>query len=229
MGELVERVKLSLLTHGNGEVDNFIKNSDWFVGKYRKTDDDVNAITLNKINIGGFYFLHYNDKSNWMRFAPIFLVKYNVEKIPKIYAINFNFIPIQYRILIFDKYITKKDFDDNNYLKVDYESVYNELRSIGFEYALMEFNLHQILQVHRISLNVLPRFFYSQHPLNKYDPKKLMEIWFAKIEKRDQRHAEMMNSMISDFYDIDKEISEKYNVLKGHIQRLQNSIKNSKK
>jgi hypothetical protein len=53
-----------------------------------------------------------------------------------------------------------------------------------------------------------------------------MQIWEAKIDNRDQRHKEIMSALISDFYDINSEISEKYDVLKGHIQRIRaNQIK----
>jgi hypothetical protein len=72
---------------------------------------------------------------------------------------------------------------------------------------------------------MLPRFFYAQHPNAIYDPKKLMEIWNKKIETRSQRNKEMMKSMISEFYDINKDISEKYKVMKGHINRIQKSLK----
>jgi hypothetical protein len=102
--------------------------------------------------------------------------------------------------------------------------MYNEIRKLGFEYALMEFNAIQLVRVHRISLELLPRFLYSQHPINKYDPNKLIEIWAAKIGKRDERHKEIMTSALDDFYDVNKEISEKYNVMKDHIKRLQTSL-----
>jgi hypothetical protein len=35
----------------------------------------------------------------------------------------------------------------------------------------------------------------------------------------------MTLSLLSDFYDVNSEISEKYDVLKGHIKRLQRNIK----
>ena len=47
----------------------------------------------------------------------------------------------------------------------------------------------------------------------------------AKIANRDARHNELAASILSDFYDINKEISEKYDVLGSHIKRLQTSMK----
>ena len=35
----------------------------------------------------------------------------------------------------------------------------------------------------------------------------------------------MMKSMVDEFYDINNEISEKYKVMKGHIERIQKSLK----
>jgi hypothetical protein len=72
---------------------------------------------------------------------------------------------------------------------------------------------------------MIPRFIYSQHPKNVYDPKKLIQIWEAKIETKDQRHKEIMMSSIDEFYDINKEISEKYSVLNDHVKRIQKSYK----
>ena len=37
------------------------------------------------------------------------------------------------------------------------------------------------------SENILPRFLYSAHPTNKYDPSKLYQIWSTKIKTRDKR------------------------------------------
>jgi hypothetical protein len=227
MGELLDRVKLNLKVHGSDIVDNFKDNSLYFYDKYQKSTKEVESIPVANIVPGGFYFLHYLDNSNWMKYAPVFVADYKKfsNKIV-IFAVNFNFIPLEVRVLLFDKFITEKDFDNNNYLKVDYQGVYDELIKLGFEYSLMEFDASLLKIVHRIELELLPRFLYSQHPINKYDPNKLMQIWEAKIDSRDQRHKEIMSSLISDFYDINSEISEKYDVLKGHIQRIRsNQIK----
>jgi hypothetical protein len=61
--------------------------------------------------------------------------------------------------------------------------MYAELMKLGFEYALMEFNAIQIASAHRIHLELLSRFLYSQHPINTYDPNKLNQIWNAKLDK----------------------------------------------
>lgn len=227
MGELLERTKLSLLVNGNGIVDNYKNNSLWFYEQYQKSSDEIKNINVKDLYPGGFYFIHYKDSSNWMKYAPIFVADFKKfsNKII-IFAVNFNFIPMELRVLIFDKFIKAEDFEKNNLLKVSFEGVYNELRSVGFEYALMEFDALNIEIIHRIHLEQLDRFFYHQHPKATYDPKKLISIWQAKIEKREDRHKEMMSSLVEEFYDLNFDINEKYTVLKKHIDRIRaNQIK----
>jgi hypothetical protein len=225
MGILQEKVDLSLLVYGNGIADNFKNNSLFFYEKYQKSDKTVTSIAASDIKVGGFYFLHYLDDSNWMRWSPIFVADYKkFSNVVILFGVNFNFIPLEVRVSIFDKFIKEEDFEKDVPLKVDYQGVYNELLRFGFEYALMEFNLIQVKFVHRISMDMVPRFLYSQHPQNKYDPNKLMQIWNAKIGDKDKRHKEMMASMLSDFYDINGDIKAQYKLLKDHIQRIQTSI-----
>lgn len=226
---LSELVKLNLSVHGKDVVDAFKNNSLYFYDLYTKSTDDFKVVETKDIYPGGFYFLHYNDTSNWMRYSPVFIAGYKKfsNKII-ILAINFNFLPMEIRVLLFDKFITKNDFDNdrnNIFLKVDYEGVYNELRKLGFEYALMEFDASKVELAHKVSLGLLPRFLYHQHPINKYDPGKLISIWEAKIDKREERHKEMTLAILSEFYDVNNEILEKYNVLKGHIQRIRRNMR----
>ena len=112
-----------------------------------------------------------------------------------LFAVNFNFIPMEIRVMLFDKFILPEDFEKNSLLKVDYNGMYNEIRKLGFEYALMEFNAIQLVRVHRISLELVPRFLYSQHPKNIYDPKKLYQIWKSKISTKIERDKEI-NKML---------------------------------
>jgi hypothetical protein len=226
MGELSERVKLSLLVNGNGVVENFKNNSIYFYEKYQKSDELVKNIKVENVFPGGFYFFHYADNSNWMKWSPVFVADFKKfsNKIVLL-CVNFNFIPLEVRVMVFDKYITEKDFEQDKYLVVNYEGMYSELQRLGFEYALMEFNSIQLISVHKIKMEMVPRFIYSQHPKNVYDPKKLIQIWEAKIESRNERHKEIMLSSLDEFYDINKEISDKYDVLQNHIKRIRSSVK----
>ncbi len=224
MGELIERSKLSLLVNGNGVEENYKNNSLWFYDKYSKSSELVQSINVKDIYPGGFYFFHYQDSSNWLKWAPVFVADFKKfsNKII-IFAVNFNFIPLEIRVGIFDKFIQSDDFEKNSLLAVTYQGMYNELKSLGFEYALMEFDALRIERVHRIHLDILPRFCYHQHPMVKYDPKKLIDIWNAKIAKSADRHKEIMSSSLEEFYDIKFDIDEKYKTLKNHIQRIRNN------
>lgn len=202
MGALLERVKLSNSLYGKNIVDSFKNNSMYFYEGYTKSDKLITNIPVGKMQLGGFYHLHYRDDSNWMKYSPIFTADFKkFGNMIIIIGINFNFIPIEVRSAVFDKYMVDDDFEKDRLLPVDYKSVYNELLSYGFEYALVEYNLGQVELVHKINTEVVPRFLYSGHPINKYDPKKLYEIWKAKISTKRERDQEMSSALISDFYE----------------------------
>jgi hypothetical protein len=225
MGELIERTKLAGLVNSDGAPEFFKKNSFDFYQKYLKSDDDVKSIQIKDIVKGGFYFLHYKDDSNWMKWSPVFVAdfkKYSNQII--LFCVNFNFIPLEVRVAIFDKYITEKDFEKNSLLKVNYQAMFQELKRLGFQYSLVEYNAIQIVKAHRISLDSLPTFLYSQHPKVKYDPKKLIQIWKAKIGNSAARDNEMSQATIDDFYDVTKDISAKYTHLEDHIKRVRESM-----
>jgi len=225
MGDLLEHVKISNLVNGSGIVDNYKNNSLYFYNKFQKSDEEVTSIPVGKMQIGGFYHLHYKDDSNWMKYSPIFTADFKkFGNMIIIMGVNFNFIPLEIRISIFDKFIKEEDFKRNSLLPVTYEGVYRELLKYGFEYALVEYNLSQVELVHKINMSVVPRFLYSGHPKNKYDPKKLYEIWSTKIKTRRERDQEMSKSLIKDFFQASDEIIENYTILKEHIQRIQKSV-----
>ncbi len=225
MSELLERIKLSNLVHGDGIVENFKNNSLFFYNAYSKSDENIMNIPIGKIQLGGFYFLHYMDDSNWMKYSPIFTIDFKkFENLIIIHGVNFNFIPLEVRAAIFDKFILEEDFENDRLLKVTYEGMYRELLKYGFEYAIVEYNMAQVKAVHKISMSMVPRFLYSQHPINKYDPKKLYEIWEAKIGEQGERHKEMSKSLIDDFFTASDDILDNYKVLKNHILRIQKSL-----
>jgi len=225
MSELLERVKLNNLVYGDGIAENYKNNSLYFYNKFSKSDDEVTSMNVGQMQLGGFYHLHYMDDSNWMKYSPIFTVDFKkFENLIVIIGINFNFIPLEVRVSIFDKFIKEEDFEKNTLLEVDFQGVYKELLQYGFEYALVEYNLQQVQLVHKINMEAVPRFLYSGHPKNKYDPKKLYEIWSAKLDNRADRDAEMSKSLIKDFYQISDDIKENYKLLKGHVDRIRRSL-----
>ncbi len=227
MGHLLDLVNLNLLVYGEDEVSNFKNNSMFFYDKYRQTDELVKAIEPSQMKTGQFYFLHYLDDSNWIKYSPIFLVDYKKTSGKTILmCVNFNFIPLEVRPMIFDPYITEEMFEKpEQFIKVKYDAMYRELKRYSLQYSVMEYNAHQIKLVHRIGFKMLPRFLWSQHPMAKYDPRKLLQIWKKKYLEQDKRDKEMMDADIKEFLDIGNEISDKYVLLRGRVQRLQRSIR----
>lgn len=222
MGELLERSKIARLVWND-----YAENSDYFAEKYTKSDDEVTSIPISKIEMGAFYFIHYKDSSNWMQYSPVFAVSHKkVGNILILHAINLNFIPIDLRVEFFDKFMDERNFDKDLPIKVDFKRTYDELMKVEMEYTLMEYVLNNVVLVHKINMGSLPKFLYSGHPKNKYDPKKLYEIQSAKRKDRMKRHQEMTKLMMSDLIEVEQEISEKFDVLKNHIQRVRNNIKN---
>ena len=157
-----------------------------------------------------------------MRYSPIFTVDFKkFGDLIIIMGINFNFIPLEVRVSIFDNFMKEENFENDRLLEVDMKGAYNELLRYGFEYAIVEYNLKQVQLVHKINMMAVPRFLYSGHPKNKYDAKKLYEIWKAKLSGRAQRDQEMSGALIDDFFKASDDILENYDLLKGHIQRIQ--------
>ena len=225
MGILLTKISENLALNGNGLADNYKKNTMFFFEKYKKTDKDVKSIPLGQIQLGGFYFLHYKDQSNWMKYSPIFTVAHKkFDNLIILLAINFNFIPLEVRVVILDRFLIEQNFDNDTLLTVDYNGVYAQLLKYGFEYAIVEYNLAQIEMVHKISMDLVPRFLYSGFPINKYDPQKLYSIWKAKIKNQADRHQEITKSVIKDFFDVENEIKKEYIMLEDHIKRLRESI-----
>jgi hypothetical protein len=222
MGEILTKIK----EENKNTAQYYKDNTMFFYEKYKTSTKEVLSLPTGKLQIGAFYFFHYLDDSNWMKFAPVFTADFKKFKNQIIIiGVNFNFIPMEIRAGIFDKFISSEDIKNNKLLTVDYKGVYNELIRVGYEYSLVEFNLSQLKMAHKIDLSLIHKFLYSGHPINLYDPKNLYKIWLKKLETREQRHQEMMKIVISEFYDLEKNINNEYDALKKHIERTQNSFK----
>ena len=225
MGALLDRVNESLKKYGNGIADNFKNNSLYFYDKFQKSDDKVQSTRISDIQMGRFYFFHYKDDSNWMKYSPVLIVgQKKFDNLTIILAVNLNMMPIQVRASFFDQFLTDKDMDDDRALNIDLKGTYDELFKYSFEYSIMEYNAAQLVFLHRINMIKVPTFLYSGHPINKYDPVKLYDIWKVKLKTKYERDQEMSQALISDFYQMSDDIDENYTVLKNHIKRLQNSL-----
>jgi hypothetical protein len=163
-----------------------------------------------------------------MSYSPVFTVEFKkFENKIVILALNLNFIPLEFRARIFDDYMIEDDFTKNRDLPVDFQGIYNKLLQIGFEYSLMEYNMAQLTQSHRINTNLVPRFLYAGHPINKYDPKKLYEIMLAKKDKQQQRDAEMKRLSLEQLYKEAEgknftpvELKERYDRIQRNLEKF---------
>ena len=214
MGILSENIKIN----SDGNIPKYFKqNSFNMFKKYKNPDDTCKSVAISDITNGKFYLLFYADESNWMNYSPIYVC--DIRGMKMIFAINFNFIPIEIREQIFDKYIV--DLEDNEQLAgVNFERAYKELIRYGFEYAIVEYDIKRIKAVLQIDISLLPEFLYSTYPSIKYDPNNLYKIWLAKLKTREDRHQEMINTIVSDFYEAKDTLINEMSVLKGHFQRL---------
>jgi len=195
---------------------------------YTNPDKTVTPINVNSITAGSFFFLTYFDESNWMKYSPVLFIdhkKFDNQLIG--YAINFNFLPLEIRSGMLDKILN--DLEDNSQLSsITFENAYTMLLKVGYEYALVEYDMKRVQQAYQIDFSILPNFLYSSYPKNKYDPDKLYSIWLKKLETRELRHQEIIQSTVSDFFDITEDISGQYDALENHIKRLQRGIKRFK-
>ena len=227
MGHLTDLVKLNVLVYGKDEADAYKNNCQFFFDKYRQSDEDVKNTRIGEIKPGFFYFFHYKDDSAWMMYSPVFVIDFKkLDNMIVLNCVNMNFLPLASRVQLFDPFILEKDFENKKFvLKAKYENVYRELKKYRFEWSIMEFNAAQIVGAHRISMSMLPRFIWSGHPKAKYDPGKLIQIWKKKYGEQQERDKEMMKASLDEFYDTKNEINQKYDILKGHIGRLQKSAR----
>jgi len=226
MGILLDKIDEVNLKFGNDIPTIYKNNSVYIYEKLKNSDDEVSQIPFSSIQPGRFYFFNYLDDSNWMKYSFVFLIDFKkFRNLIILRAVNFNFIPLEIRTIVFDKFFSEINFEKNLPLDVNFNDVYSVLKRAGFEYSICEYNLSQMKLCYIISMNVLPRFIYSGYPVNKYDPLKLYSIWSSKLKNQEKRDNQISKSLISDFYDLKEGIDDNYNSLKGHITRIQNSLK----
>lgn len=213
MGYFNEKYKLSLLLNGNGVLDNYVNNTNYFYSQYQKTSKDILSIKMEQMFIGYFYFILNNiDSEPYMKYCPIFVVDFRkVNNIIVVFAINFNIIPVDIRPYIVDEMIDKNIFDNNQRVDITYEKAYNILLKYGFEYSIVEYLPQDIVRVHKISMNILPRFICSGYPIVKYDHRKLYNIWMNALKTRDKRYNEMKYKLVSELEIVKKNMNENYN------------------
>jgi len=219
MGVLLDKIKSDLSSVSLTEY--YKRNTDLLYSLYESPKDGVSGVRLGDMEEGRFYMMIYKDDSNWMMYSPIFLVDYKkFEDKIILYGINLNFIPLEIRAGFFDKYL-RDLVNDNQFRGISFEKAYKELLKIGYEYALVEYNIQRVLRSYSISMNILHNFLYSSWPTNKYDPQKLYSIWVKKLETKEQRHQAIIKTLVDDYYKDTSELEKDVSILKDRIDRIQ--------
>lgn len=222
MGKLIDAIQSE---SGGNIPDYYKKNTISLYNRYKSPDKEVRSIPVSKMSEGAFYFLLYRDESNWMKYSPIFFVDWKeFDDMIIGYGVNMNFIPLEYRAALFDSIILNLE-DEDQVRGLNFESMYKQLLRIGYEYALVEYDMRRIERCYHISINILPNFLYSSYPKNKYDPQKLYDIWYKKLSGREQRHQEIIQQLATDFFKVTEEIEMKYDSLSDHMKRVQRNHK----
>lgn len=221
----VLRSKIQELTK-NGVPTFFKENCMTYYNLYKSPDMDiVKPSPISNMYNGGIYFIYYKDESNWMKLSPILCADIRDKRI--IFGINLNFLPLEIRMDLFDGIVSNLE-DNNNQSNgmtpfhfLNFETAYKLLLRRGFEYAIVEYDMSRIVQVFEIKYENLPTWIYSQHPKNIYDPIKLYQIWSVKLKDRPERHKDLINKLVEDFYNVTDELIDNSTALKGHFKRLQ--------
>lgn len=218
MGIINNKIKFN----SNNDIASYYKaNTLKFYNYYKEPKDGIRIIPVSEIKEGSFYFLMYSDESNWMRYAPVFLVDWKkFDDMIITYAINFNFLPLEIRSGFFDKYITTLE-EEPRFLRLTFESAYRELLRVGYEYSLMEFSAKRINKVYEIPIGMLPEFLYSGWPSNIYDPNKLYQIWYTKLAKQEERHKAIISTNVDEYFKVIADIGLEFGELSNHVKRLQ--------
>jgi len=195
-----------------------------------------------KIHIGKFYLIKYvyNRLRIW---CPIFVVNDTYDPIQQkriIHAINIDYLPYAYRILLFDILFDKSkmiiDHNKNNGLKIEkpikltFDIIYKILQRLGkYEYSITGFDYEKIYGVKKsgrplayfISTNFVNRFIFINT--------KIVNMKYMKdmiIDSNDNLFKTKLNELLTEFETIkdDFEIDEQREYYKK-IRSLENKYK----
>lgn len=229
MGILLQRLKERREIEGVRTSENSTK---WLTDQIKSPDNTfVKVVTPDKIVAGKLYFLFYDlaaalKSSKLEQYSPILaLRKGMVEGKPILWGFSLNFLPERVKVNWFDQLLERffkgvlstnisEDSVIKDPLKLTYEGVYKTLASIGFEYAIREFRLDLINKVYEIDLTQLDRFVsVDVQKFTNVDPKKLIEIWLAKLGEGDARLKEIKENVLTNFKTLDDELNMSFEEL----------------
>lgn len=246
MGHLKEMIRKQYDVHGSSlpqHASQAVYDELQNPGKLMAPGDDI--------RVGGFAFLLYDlagASSRMEQYSPVLVCGTNAVMSKKyLWGLSLNFIPTNIRIVFFDQLFANygKTLEHNAksssiskekvLADITFESMYKALQSIGYEYALRQFDMSKINNFYNVSTNFLDLFLtFDTRRFTGVDEGKLMEIWMAKLDAQEERHQKMMMKLYND-YDLMaetlvKELDEAKNLHKNlertakTLQKIQRDI-----
>jgi hypothetical protein len=223
MGILLQRLKERRDVEGIKTSEN---STQWLIDQIKSPDNTfVTVVTPDKIVPGRLYFLFYDlaaalKSSKLEQYSPILALKKGiVNGKPILWGFSLNFLPERVKVNWFDQLMERffrgvlttnisEDKIIREPLKITFEGVYKTLASIGFEYAIREFRLDLINKVYEIDITQLDRFVsIDVQKFTNVDPKKLIEIWLAKLGEGDARLKKIKDNVLTNFKTLDDELN----------------------
>lgn len=168
------------------------------------------------VRMGMFAFILYDlaGKSSKMeQYSPVLLCDWRQVKTKRyIWGLSLNFIPATTRVVFFDALLERQqDLVNSNAGKdklsqerplggITFDAMYSALQSIGYEYALRQFDYSLITKMYDVSFGFLDKFLtFDTSRFTGVGEDKLAEIWLSKIKEQEERHQKMMVTLFKDY------------------------------
>lgn len=238
MGILLQRIRERRKIEGQRTTQ---ISTEWLIEQIKNPDGRlVKQVLPSKIEAGKLYFLLYDlsgalKSSRLEQYSPILALRKGLVKgKPILWGFSLNFLPERVRVNWFDQVMERffrgvlsteieveVEDDSNTTLNVTYEGVYKTLASVGFEYAIREFRLDLITQCYEINISELDRFVsFDTQQFTGVDPKKLVEIWLAKLGEGEARLQQIRKDVLTDFKVVDNELNASFEEMSKSQQFL---------
>lgn len=225
------------------EGSSIYKNNSEFISKELNSSKSefIQQVKLADLRKGAFYFMFYDlsgKSSNMEKFNPILLLDwFDMNNTRMVYAVSINFIPVSIRTIFFNNLLNFNldVIDENNKLlfnkekeleAINFTNIYKLLSTIGFEWSIRKFDIKKIQKLYKVSTKILPQFItMSTSKFTGVDDGKLIEIWKKKIKEQEQRHKKIINEILNNYDNMEKELTLTYNDLDKRTDNLQESLK----
>lgn len=220
-------------------------NSEFIINSLNNSTNFIKPINLTAIEKGKFYFIFYdiNGKtSNMEKFNPLFVIDWVDKNNTRfLYGVSINFIPINIRVVFFNMLCNfnldsiEKNMDltldkEYGFKEIDFTNIYKLLYNIGFEWSIRQFDITKINKVYSISTNVLTKFItMSTAKLTGVNDGKIIEIWNKKIQEQEERHKKIIDELLGDYKNMEKELNKTYTTLDTKNNNLEKTLQLIKK